>query len=96
MKNSLSSAPRLTQANELARQIASRRGAAFGWHRISLSQLVSIVSAQELAQRRMVPLTRIGTDAITTRLIHRLTVERGWAGTLRKRDTGLSAAIAVW
>jgi ATP-dependent helicase/nuclease subunit B len=63
-------------ANELARQVASRIGAAFGWHRLSLSQLVSLVAARELAQRGMVPLTRIGTDAITTRLIHHLTVER--------------------
>ncbi|MGY4156326.1 hypothetical protein ACVINW_002168 [Bradyrhizobium sp. USDA 4461] len=63
-------------ANELVRQVASRRGAAFGWHRISLLQLVSVVAAQELARRGVVPLTKIGADAITTRLIHRLKVER--------------------
>lgn len=63
-------------ANELARQVASRKGAAFGWHRIGLSQLVSIVAARELAHRGGVPLTRIAADAITTRLIHRLRVER--------------------
>ncbi|WP_092298102.1 PD-(D/E)XK nuclease family protein [Bradyrhizobium sp. Ghvi] len=63
-------------ANELARQVASRRGAVFGWHRISLSQLVSIVAAQELASRGVVPLTKIGADAISTRLIHRLRGER--------------------
>ena len=62
-------------ANELARQVASRNGAAFGWHRISLPQLVSIVAAPELNRRGVVSLTRIGTDAITTRLIHRLRVE---------------------
>ena len=62
--------------NDLARQVATRRGAAFGWHRISLSRLVSIVAAEELARRGVVPLTRIGTDAITTRLIHRLTIDR--------------------
>src|SRR5580704_7125091 len=63
-------------ANELARQVASRRGAGFGWHRIGLSQLVSIVAAQELAHHKVVPLTKIGVDAITTRLIHRLRGER--------------------
>jgi len=63
-------------ANELARQVVSRKGAAFGWHRIGLSQLVSIVAARELAHRGVVPLTRIGADAITTRLIHRLRGER--------------------
>lgn len=62
--------------NDLARQVGARRGAAFGWHRISLPQLVSIVAAEELAQRGVVPLSRIGTDAITTRLIHRLTIDR--------------------
>ena len=59
-------------ANELVRQVASRSGAAFGWHRISLAQLVSIVAARELAHRGVVPLTKVGTDAIATRLIHRL------------------------
>lgn len=63
-------------ANDLARQVASLRGAAFGWHRISLLQLASIVAAEELAHRGVVPLTRIAADAITTRLIHRLRVER--------------------
>lgn len=63
-------------ANDLARQVASRRGAAFGWHRISLPQLVSIVAAEELAHLGVAPLTRIGADAITTRLIHRLRGER--------------------
>jgi ATP-dependent helicase/nuclease subunit B len=62
-------------ANELARQVASRIGAAFGWHRISLPQLVSIVAAQELNRRGVVSLTRIGTDAVTARLIHRLRVD---------------------
>jgi len=62
-------------ANELARQVASRNGAAFGWHRISLPQLVSIVAAPELNRRGVVSLTRIGTDAVTTRLIHRLRVD---------------------
>jgi hypothetical protein len=62
-------------ANELARQVASRNSAAFGWHRISLPQLVSIVAAQELTRRGVVSLTRIGTDAVTMRLIHRLRVD---------------------
>jgi ATP-dependent helicase/nuclease subunit B len=35
-------------ANDLARQVASLRGAAFGWHRISLLQLVSIVPLKNL------------------------------------------------
>lgn len=64
-------------ANELARQVASRNGgAAFGWHRIGLPQLVSIVAAQELTRSGVVSLTRIGADAVIMRLIHRLRVDR--------------------
>jgi len=35
----------LDGANELARQVASIKGAAFGWHRLSLSQLVAASAA---------------------------------------------------
>lgn len=65
----------LDAANELARSIAKEKGAAFGWHRLTLSQLAASIAAPELAMRGLVPLSRLGTEAIVTRLVHRLKVE---------------------
>ena len=65
----------LDGANELARQVASIKGAAFGWHRLSLSQLVAASAAPALAACGLVPLSRIATEAIVTRLVHRLRAE---------------------
>ncbi len=39
----------LDGANELARQIAMAKGAAFGWHRLSFLQLVAAIAAPALA-----------------------------------------------
>jgi ATP-dependent helicase/nuclease subunit B len=66
----------LEAANELARRLAVVRGAAFGWHRLTLPQLAASVAAPALAMRGLVPLSRAGTEAMLARLIHRLTAER--------------------
>jgi ATP-dependent helicase/nuclease subunit B len=42
-------------ANELARSVATTKGAAFGWHRLTLSRLAFAVAAPLLAARRLIP-----------------------------------------
>jgi hypothetical protein len=65
----------LDGANELARQVVQDKGAAFGWHRLSFSQLAATIAAPLLAARELVSLSRIGTEAIVARLVHRLRIE---------------------
>ncbi len=65
----------LDAANELARGVAKEKGAAFGWHRLTLSQLAAAIAAPVLATRGLIPLSRIGTEAIVARLVHRLNEE---------------------
>ncbi len=62
-------------ANELARSVATTKGAAFGWHRLTLSRLAFAVAAPVLAARGLTPLSRIGADAIAARLAHRMNAE---------------------
>jgi ATP-dependent helicase/nuclease subunit B len=85
----------LDAANELARRLANNKGAAVGWHRLTLSQLAAAVAAPALAMRGLVPLTRSGTEAMVARLAHRLKAE----GTLGRYDAiaatpGFPRAIA--
>ena len=63
--------------NELARTVANERGAIFGWHRLSFSQLAAASAAPLLASRGLTPLSRVGTEAIVARLLHRLKAEGG-------------------
>jgi ATP-dependent helicase/nuclease subunit B len=65
----------LDAANELARQVVQDKGAAFGWHRLSFSQLAATIAAPLLAERGLVSLSRVGTEAIVARLVHRLRIE---------------------
>ena len=62
-------------ANELVRSVATTKGAAFGWHRLTLSRIAFAVAAPVLAARRLTPLSRIGADAIAARLAHRMNAE---------------------
>jgi ATP-dependent helicase/nuclease subunit B len=62
-------------ANELARSVATTKGAAFGWHRLTLSRLAFAVAAPVLATRGLTPLSRIGADALAARLVHRMNAE---------------------
>ena len=59
-------------ANELARKVAKEKGAAFGWHRLTLPQLAFAVAAPILAARGLTPLSRIGAGALVARLVHRM------------------------
>ena len=67
----------LDAANELARRIAKESGAAFGWYRLTLSQLAATIATPALAARGLIPLTRVGTEASVARLVHRLRAEGG-------------------
>jgi ATP-dependent helicase/nuclease subunit B len=63
--------------NELARTVAKSKGVAFGWHRLSISQLANAIAAPVLAARGLVPLSRLGTEAIVARLVHHLKADGG-------------------
>src|SRR6516165_10740841 len=63
--------------NELARTVANERGAIFGWHHLSFSQFAAATAAPLLASRGLTPLSRVGTEAIVARLLHRLKAEGG-------------------
>jgi len=62
----------LDAANELARKVAKMKGAAFGWHRLTLPQLAFAIAAPILAARGLTPLSRIGVGALVARLVHRM------------------------
>lgn len=62
----------LDAANELARRVATEKGAAFGWHRLTLSQLVAAAAAPTLAAGSLAPISRLGAEAVAVRVIHRL------------------------
>ena len=65
----------LDAANELARKVAKKKGATFGWHRLTLPQLAFAISAPALAARGLTPLSRIGVDALVAQLVHRMNAE---------------------
>jgi ATP-dependent helicase/nuclease subunit B len=58
--------------NELTRAVAEDSGVAFGWHRLSISQLAFAIASPVLAACGLVPLSRLGTEAIVARLVHQL------------------------
>ena len=59
-------------ANELVRSVALEKGAAFGWHRLSLPQFAAVLAAPLLAEREIVPLSPLGVQAISARVVNRL------------------------
>ncbi|MBO0737948.1 MAG: PD-(D/E)XK nuclease family protein [Alphaproteobacteria bacterium] len=65
----------LDAANEIARGMAKTNGAVFGWYRLTLAQLAASVALPALTDRGMVPLSPIGAEAMTVRLVHRLKSE---------------------
>src|SRR5208337_1490099 len=65
----------LDAANELARKVVKKKGAAFGWHRLTLPQLAFAIAAPILAARGLTPLSRIGAAALVARLVHRMNAE---------------------
>ena len=65
----------LDASNELTRRVVKKKGAAFGWHRLSLAQLAFAIAAPVLAARGLTPLSRIGADALAAQLVHRMNAE---------------------
>jgi ATP-dependent helicase/nuclease subunit B len=59
----------LDAANELARGLVVGRGAAFGWHRLTLPVLAAAVASPALALHGLVPLSRSGMEALVARLV---------------------------
>jgi ATP-dependent helicase/nuclease subunit B len=62
-------------ASELVREVALLKGAAFGWHRLSLPQFAAVLAAPLLAARGIVPLGPLGVQAICARVVSRLAAE---------------------
>jgi ATP-dependent helicase/nuclease subunit B len=65
----------LNGANELPRSLAKTKGAAFGWHRLTLAQLASNIASPALAERGLASITQIGAEATVARLLRRLRIE---------------------
>src|SRR6516165_10690601 len=65
----------LDAANEVARGMAQMKGAAFGWHRLSLTQLAAALARPALAGRGIVPLSRLGIQAMAARVVHALAAD---------------------
>jgi hypothetical protein len=59
-------------ANGLVRDVALEKGACFGWHRLSLPQFAAVLAAPLLAERGIVPLSPLGVQAISARVVNRL------------------------
>ena len=86
----------LDAVNELVRNLAKERGAVFGWHRFTLSGLAATLAAPLLAERKLAPLSRLGSQAIMTRGVHRTKMESGLGRYEPVGDTpGFSRAVAA-
>jgi ATP-dependent helicase/nuclease subunit B len=57
--------------NELARDVARTKGAAFGWHRLSLAQF-AVLAAPLMATRGVATLGNLGVQAMCARVVHKL------------------------
>src|SRR5262252_1693561 len=62
----------LDAANELARGVVQTGGGVFGWHRFSLAQLAAALAAPTMAERGIVPVSRLSVEAIVCRVAHAL------------------------
>ena len=62
----------LDAANELARGVAQISGSTFGWHRFTLPQLAAVLAAPTAAARGVVPVGRLGVEAIVSRTVQAL------------------------
>jgi ATP-dependent helicase/nuclease subunit B len=86
----------LDAANELARQIAKEKGAVFGWHRFTFSGLAAALAAPLLSEKKLAPLSRLGTEAIMARVVHQIKTESGLGRYEPVGNTpGFSRAVAA-
>jgi ATP-dependent helicase/nuclease subunit B len=87
--------PSLDAANELARGVVQTSGSAFGWHRFTLPQLAAALAAPTMAAGGIVPVGRLGVDAIVCRTVHALSSADALGRYARiAKGTGFSRAIA--
>ncbi len=63
-------------AHELLRSAAQEAGAAFGWHRKTLDRLAADLAAPSLVADGLVPVGRLVSEAVTARVVHRLSGEQ--------------------
>jgi hypothetical protein len=47
-----------------SRVVAEEKGAAFGWHRVTLPQLAAALAAPLLAKRKLVSISRLGATGV--------------------------------
>jgi ATP-dependent helicase/nuclease subunit B len=82
-------------ANELLRGAAQRAGAAFGWHRVTLPRLASILATAELVERGLAPIGGMACEAVAARALHRQEEKKGLGRYARAaHGPGLARAIA--
>jgi hypothetical protein len=62
----------LDGANELARGVAQKTGAAFGWHRMTLAQFAAVLAAPTMAERGIASIGSLGVEAIVCRAVQAL------------------------
>src|ERR671923_59086 len=66
-------------ADDLARRVTASRGATFGLHRASLTQLAVRLAAAEIARLGVAPATVLGAEAIAARVSFEAVRERALA-----------------
>src|SRR5919198_3459461 len=72
-------------ADDLARRVTAARGASFGLHRVSLTQLAVRFAAAEMARLGVAPATALGAEAVAARVSFEA---------LRERALGYFAPVA--
>src|SRR2546427_2450719 len=72
-------------ADDLARRVTAARGATFGLHRVSLTQLAVRLAAAEMARLGVAPATALGAEAVAARVSFEA---------LRERALGYFAPVA--
>src|SRR3989442_8722734 len=72
-------------ADDLARRVRAARGATFGLHRASLTQLAVCFAAEEMARLGVAPATALGAEAVAARVSFEA---------LRKHALGYFAPVA--
>ena len=66
-------------ADDLARRVTAARGATFGLHRASLTQVAVRLAAVEMARLGLAPATALGTEAVAARVTFEALRERALA-----------------
>src|SRR2546425_6915460 len=83
-------------ADDLARRVTAARGATFGLHRASLTQLAVRLAAAEMARLGVAPATALGAEAVAARVSFETLRERaiGYFGPVA-RFPGFARALAA-